>query len=238
MRDVQIIGNLIKGPVSGVATDPCCGGSRKNPTGFVTDLRIARNVIKTSIPTNDLNPWGIEIGPGGGLEVSRVEIVGNSVVQRAGRPRSRYAARLTGAAIGVMGGLGMRGGSVHDIVISRNRLDTPLLGIAIVGGGPRDISSAADAIRNRVYGVRLRRNTIVRAPVLAARWNDKVKGITVIGGLGGLPPARGNWQQSRGNSVKCISLRGNIVVGKRNAVAVFADLGEGASRNTATLRGC
>ena len=233
VRNVQILGNVIEGSASGVlASDPCCGGPQRRR---LTNVRIARNVIEGSILPHDLNPWGIEIGGDG---VSSIAIVGNSIRQQAPGARSEYASRLSGGGIAVIGGLGMTGVSVHGVVISKNRLDTPLLGVSIVGGGPSDEPAAGDSTGNRIHGVTLLDNTIVHAPVLATRWNRRVKGITVIGGLGGPRPRSGNWRRSAFNSVTCIRLKGNVVVGKPNAVAVFANLGAGASRNTARLAGC
>lgn len=238
VRRVDVVRNVVEGLLNRgvVAGDPCCGGGTGKGSRL-TDLLIADNVIDATIPPDDLNPWGVVIGGGGGARVSRITVIGNSIDQHAPGPRSQYAARLAGAAIAVLN-LGMQGGAVQDVVVSRNRLDTQLLGISIVGGGPSDEVAAHDAIRNRVFDVRLRRNKVVQKPVLATRWYPKAKGITVIGGLGGPPPPTGNWRRSKFNSVACIKLTGNIVVTKSDVVAVFANLGRGASQNTARLRGC
>lgn len=235
VRRIEIVGNVIEGSTRGViAADPCCGtdsGSR------LTDVRIADNVIDVTIPPHDLNPWGIHVGTQGG-SVERVKVVRNSIEQRAPEPRSEYVARLAGAAIGVTGGLGKERGSLRDVLVSRNHLDTPLLGISIIGGGPSDEFAAFEAFRNRVFGVTLRGNDVVQKPVLATRWHRKVKGITVIGGLGGPRPSTGNWERTLRNSVKCVRLRDNVVVGKRDVVGVFPNLGKNAFRNTARLGGC
>lgn len=235
VRRIEIVGNKIEGSTRGViASDPCCGtdyGSR------LRNVRIADNVIEATIPTHDLNPWGIHVGTQGG-SVGRVQVVGNSIEQRAPEPRSDYVARLAGAAIGVTGGLGKERGSLRDVLLSRNRLDTPLLGISIIGGGPSDEFAAFEAFRNRVFGVTLRGNNVLQKPVLATRWHRKVKGITVIGGLGGPRPSTGNWERTLRNSVNCVRLRDNVVVGKRDVVAVFGNLGKGAFQNTARLGGC
>lgn len=234
VRSFQIIGNAIEGAETGiVVSDLCCGG----PTGSrLTDGRIAGNTIESTLSPHDHAPLGIAIG--GGAAVSNVVVSGNTVVQRAPGRASDYAAYLAGGAIGVLGGLGKTGGSIRNVTITRNRLDTPLAGITIVGGGPSDEAPNADASGNHVSGVYLSQNRILQAPSLASRWNGRVRGINVIGGLSGLPLPSGHRPGSTLNSVKCVRLKGNIVVGQRDAVSIFANLGPQASSNTARLGGC
>lgn len=236
VRRVRIAGNVVKGKATGIVlTDPCCGGRTGS---HVRNVRIADNTIRTTLPRRDLNPLGIAISTGG-ADVSKVVVDHNRVVQHAPGRRSRYAAYLAGGGIGVLGGLAKQKGSLRRVVVSRNRLDTPLSGITILGGGPSgDEPAHREATANRVYGVRLLRNRILRAPRLATRWKRGIRGISVIGGLGSPRRHGSGWLRSVRNSVRCVTLKDNRVAGKRNAVSVFPDLGSHASHNTARLGGC
>ncbi len=88
------------------------------------------------------------------------------------------------------------------------------------------------SVRNKVSHVRLRGNVIPRVPVLATRWDPRIRGITVIGGLGVKK------QKAIRNSVTCVILKNNRVAGKLDKVFSIANLGRAASRNTARLGGC
>jgi hypothetical protein len=236
VRSVRIVGNVVEGKATGIViTDPCCGG---HTGSHARNIRIAQNTIRTTLPRRDRNPLGIAISTAG-ADVSNVVVDRNTVMQRAPGARSRYAAYLAGGGIGLLGGLAKQKGSLRDVVVSRNRLDTPLAGITVLGGGPSgDEPAHREATANRVYGVRLLRNRILRRPKLAMRWNRQVRGISVIGGLGVPRRDADRWRRSVHNSVRCVRLRKNVVAGKRDASSVFANLGAHAARNEARLGGC
>lgn len=235
VRRVEVVGNVLEGPSVGVrVAEPCCGTN----SSTVTDVRIAANVIRgiVSAPTEFLNPWGVVIAgqrPG----VSRISVDSNTIVQRATASKAAYAGQLTAGGIAVLGGLGKDHTSVRDVSVTSNRVDTGLVGILVLGGGPSfERVGQDDAIGNRVSRVELRGNVIARVPVLATRWDSRLKGISVIGGLGGAGRPTPAWRAT-GNAVACVTSRGNLVAGKRDDIAVLPDLGAGASGNVARL-GC
>jgi hypothetical protein len=135
-----------------------------------------------------------------------------------------------------LGGLGGGpSGSIRDVSVTSNRVDTDLAGITVIGGGPSAFEAAGDTYGHSVSGVRLRANVIARVPVLATRWDLRAKGINIIGGLGGPPPATGRWRTTTGNSVTSVTLENNSVAGAANDVNVRSNFGEGATDNVAAL---
>jgi hypothetical protein len=120
--------------------------------------------------------------------------------------------------------------------VTNNRVDTGLVGILVLGGGPSR-AGPDDATGNRVFRLELRGNVVARVPVLATRWDSRLKGISVIGGLGGAGRPTSAWRAT-GNSVTCVTARDNVVAGRRGDIAVLANVGAGASGNVARLGGC
>lgn len=238
VRDVEVVGNALEGPYVGVRVgEVCCGPGAGNT---LKDVRIIANVIKTVVspPTEFLNPWGVVIGGAEDPGVSNISVDSNTVVQTTSDATGNHAEYVTSGGIAVVGGLGKPRASVRGISVTRNRVDTKLIGILLLGGGPSGERFGQDnAVGNRVSRVELIRNVIVRAPVLAARWFSKIKGISLIGGLGGTARPNRNWRARR-NKVTCVTVRRNVVVGKRDRIAILPNLGGGASRNVARLGGC
>ncbi|MHB8643136.1 MAG: proprotein convertase P-domain-containing protein [Gaiellaceae bacterium] len=228
-KSITIEGNLLQGQDQGVlVTDSCCGTATGST---VIGVRIAGNVINGVVAPDRLNPWGVMIGSGGAA-VSDVTVDSNTITQQTTDPASAQAASLAGGGVAILGGLGKEKGSIQNVSVTSNRIDTDLVGITLVGGGPSDEPAAFDAIDNSVSRVVLRRNVIGRVPALIKHWDSTVKGISVIGGLGGNRLSSGNWSASTGNSVTGITLDHNVVAGVIDAVSVHANLGTGASGNT------
>lgn len=232
VRRVEVLRNVLEGQYVGVrVAEPCCNTT----SSTVTDVRIAANVIRgiVSAPTEFQNPWGVVIGgqrPG----VSKVSIDSNTVVQRAAAVKAASAANLTAGGIAVLGGLGKARTSVRGVTITNNRVETSFVGILVLGGGPsRERAGQDDTIGNRVSRVELRGNVVVHSPALATRWDRRIKGISVIGGLGGTR----RWRVMR-NAVTCVATKDNVVAGKRDDVAVLPNLGAGASENVARIGRC
>jgi hypothetical protein len=141
---------------------------------------------------------GIAMGTGGGAAVSKVVVERNTVVQRAPGPRSRSAAYLAGGGITVLGGLWRERRSIRNIVISRNRLDTPLAWITIVGGGPSAESPTTTRSVTVSSACGCAGTGLCAPPALVTRCDHKIKGINVVAGLGGPRPRRGHWPQTPG----------------------------------------
>jgi subtilisin-like proprotein convertase family protein len=226
VRRIEVVGNVLEGSSIGVrVAEPCCATFSSN----VTDVRIAGNVIRTvvSAPGQFLNPWGVVIG--GSRLVSKVAVDSNTIVQRPAVPG---AARLS-AGIAVLAGLGKSGASIREVAITNNRVDTRLAGIVVIAGATSGQFGGRDrASGNVVSRVTLLGNVIVQAPSLAARWDRRIKGISVIGGSSGA-----GWLAS-GNSVICVVARDNFVAGRRADVALLSNVGARASGNVVRLGRC
>lgn len=242
VRRAEVSGNVFMGPLIGVQVgEPCCEGPIES--GSLTDVRVAANVIESvvSSPPEFSEPWGVVVGGRHGAATSDVIIDSNTIVQNEAPPTASKAAYLIGGGIKVLGGLDKWDASIKKVVVTNNRVDTKLVGIAVVGGAAADIGSysaqGSPADRNRVSHVKLRGNVILRAPRLATRWHPKLKGISVIGGLVVPGPKPYEWSATR-NVVTCVTVKSNRVVGKRDDIAVLANVGAGASKNVARLGGC
>jgi len=232
---ITIERNSITGPDEGVLIDdPCCGGPPTVSSGTVSDVEVSGNVIKGTIPPDALDPWGVLIG-GSSADVSHLTVDSNTIEQDQTEPQVAQRADPAGGGVAVIGNLGGLDGSIQAVSISNNRIDSDLAGITLVGGGPSDEASAGDASGNVVSDVQLTGNVIGREPTLATRIDPQVKGISLIGGLGGTPPATGNWKASTDNSVTSVTVQGNLVAGVKDDVSVQSNFGAGASGNTAAL---
>jgi subtilisin-like proprotein convertase family protein len=239
--NISIERNNLQGQVEGIlATDACCGPAMGST---LTGVTISENVIAGAVPATALNPWGVVVGCGG-ANVSDVNVDSNTIEQAPTEPGVEYAADLAGGGVAVLGGLGKGNvlvdgspdpSTVTHVSLSGNLINTDLAGITLVGGGPSDEVAADDATGNSVSGVQLTGNVIGREPTLARRIDPQVKGISLIGGLGGTPPATGNWKASTDNSVTSVTLQGNLVAGVTDDVSVQSNFGAGASGNTAAL---
>lgn len=227
-KDIEVTGNSLQGQDEGgvLAAEPCCGTANQSTLG---PLRIVNNVVGGTVPIAHLDPWGIEIG----YPASNVTVDHNSVTQTTTDPGTAHAATLAGGGIAILGGLGSDHKTVQGITVTNNRVDTDLVGITIVGGGISDDPAAGDSVADTVTNVRLRGNVIGRRPTLVAHWDPAVKGISIIGGLGGTPPSSGHWRQSSGDRVTGVVLDHNRVAGAIDAYSLHADLGDNASGNTA-----
>lgn len=242
VRGLEIVGNLLDGVRhSGVqVADPCCNVA---PGTLIEDVRIANNVIEAviSAPTQYQNSWGVGVGGlagDGGAGISNVAIRSNTIVQRTTKTTGQHPVYLTAGGIALVGGLGKAGTSIGGVSIVDNRVDTKLVGILLLGGGPsRERLGQDDAIGNRVTRVKIRGNVVARVPALATHWFSKLKGISLIGGVAGPARAYRGWKAKK-NSVACVTLKDNAVAGRGRGVAVLGNLGAGASRNIARLGGC
>ncbi|MGH2747170.1 MAG: hypothetical protein ACRDKB_04530 [Actinomycetota bacterium] len=169
--------------------------------------------------------------------MSDIRIDSNTIAQTAVTEKD-HAEYLTAGGIAILGGLGKGRTSIKGVSVTNNRVETALIGILVLGGGPsREKHGLDNAVHNRVVGVVLRGNVIPRVPRLAKHWFSRIKGISLIGGVAG--PARPNstWRARR-NVVSCVTVKGNDVAGKGNKIAVLPNLGAGALRNVARRGGC
>jgi subtilisin-like proprotein convertase family protein len=231
-KNLEIVGNSLSGQdAAGIeATEPCCGTATQST---LSDVHIDDNVISGVVPAANLNPWGIVIGPGGAA-VSNVTIANNTITQRTTDPGTTHTATLASGGVAVLGGLGSDHGSIRGVDVIDNRIDTGLVGITIVGGGPGDEQAAYNSTDNTVSAVKLVNNIIASPPSLVRHWDKSIEGIAVIGGLGGASPTTGNWKMSTGNTVSAVTLQHNVVAGVVNSVTLASNIGLNASGNTVT----
>jgi len=126
------------------------------------------------------------------------------------------------------------GNRATDVTIAKNLVDTELIGLSVIGGLAQPGSPNED---NHVFGVEASRNLILREPLLVHPAAPGVRAVSLIGGSGPLTPAGGVWSATA-NSVSCIALEENIVVGILDDHFLADNLGSGAAGNTASLSGC
>jgi hypothetical protein len=234
LRDVEVSRNRLA-TGEGVRVFAGSGGARNAIRG----LRITRNKIRVVGPYPGVNVHGCE---GGNkrratsasrisdvtVAANRITIVKPSLTQTRGEPPRGFL-YLAYAGIYVTGadfaGLGpVTRARVEDVHITRNRVDTRMIGINLIGAfGGRGIP----ATRNVLSNVVVAGNVVPRPPKPVFRYRADTRGINVAGGVG----------NARGNRVACVRLRGNRVAGRRNVVSVVANA-LGATRNRASLRGC
>jgi subtilisin-like proprotein convertase family protein len=240
-RRVDVVRNLIDGygreGINVVAA--CC----ETPTGnVISDLEVAGNVLRSEWGTDAFNR-GIAIRGGGGHgnTVSDARVRANTIAIEGPTDAQFPAGELVNAGIVITGGFGSADDVVEDVSVVDNRVATALPGVVVHGGfglsgfgAPPGGSPATD---NTVRGVVLRGNLILDAPTFAAQQTPGIKGISLIGGAGWLDPSIGPWQAT-GNSLSCVGLHDNVVVGVLNDRAIKPNVGSGASGNTATLGGC
>jgi hypothetical protein len=116
------------------------------------------------------------------------------------------------------------GNSVDGISITNNDVNTPLIGIGIVGGsgflGPADQTSPAND--NIVAHAQIVCNQIDQPATLGIDPGSGIKGINVVAGF----------ETSSGNQVLQVRVENNLIAGALSDASFFANLGDGASGNS------
>jgi uncharacterized protein (TIGR03437 family) len=136
---------------------------------------------------------------------------------------------LSSAGIHVVAGWLEPGNSVNGISIANNDVDTPSVGIGIIGGSggaqsPNDPPSPAD--NNVVSAAQIFCNQVDQAPTLGVTPSSGIKGINVMAGF----------LAAKGNQVQQIRVQDNLVAGVLGDASLFANL-SGASGNTISISG-
>jgi hypothetical protein len=224
VRDIEVSGNAL-GEGGGVFVNAaCCGGARNTIQG----IKIARNAIQGVGQSPGVGmSAGSAAGPAPGRltmanRVAGVSVEHNSITIRGPGPDA-------GGAYGgvyVLGGDRSRDGAIRDVAISRNRIDTRMIAIHLIGGLS---TSNLPASGNTVSHVAIRGNVVLRAPRRGVFVDRRATGITLTGGLG---------RSAARNRVTCIAIAGNRVVGARGDVAVLPTVGAASSRNIASRKRC
>jgi len=115
--------------------------------------------------------------------------------------------------------------SIKGITIANNDVNTPLIGIGIVGGsgfpqGPDDPPSPANS--NVVAHPQIFCNQIDQAATLGIAPGSGIKGINVVAGF----------DTATGNQVLQVRVENNLIAGALSDASFFANLGDGASGNS------
>jgi len=117
----------------------------------------------------------------------------------------------------LLGGFGgATNSTISSVQLTRNVINTNLVGIGIVGG----LNGAGSS--NTVSNIELTGNTVLHAPLTSV---SLLKGINIIGG-----------DNASGNTVSIVTLTDNSVAGASNAFSVSADFAGGASNQVNTPR--
>ena len=128
----------------------------------------------------------------------------------------------TNGGVLLVGGDSGRTNRIQGIKIENNSIDTPTVGINLVGGYSR-VGAVKPAIGNRIEDISLHCNFVTSAPLLAARRLGRTKGIMLIGGDG----------MASDNIIQDVTLSDNLVVGIPDDVLAVDNSGFEATDNHA-----
>jgi hypothetical protein len=142
-----------------------------------------------------------------------------------GSPHYSLPAAIQNAGIDVIAGWEEPENSVDGITIANNDVNTPLIGIGIVGGsgftqGPDDPSSPAN--NNVVAHAQIFCNQIDQAATLGIAPGSGIQGINVVAGF----------DTASGNQVLQVRVENNLIAGALSDAFFFANVGDGASGNS------
>jgi len=244
-NDLSILSNTIQviaaaQQVTGIAgiginlQESCCGNRYNTINGFSIQGNTISGALNIGVLLN---------GGGSGGYYSRTttaETLSNVLVQ-ANTIRMTPAiyngcncypgdVGITWGGIQVWVGWQEPGNSVTGLSILNNEVDTPLVGISVIGGmGGGGVPNAPvfPADSNIVSGAQISCNQLDQPATVALAPYTGVKGINVVAGLVG----------ASGNQVTQLSVTNNLVGGVLNDVSLFDYLGNGASGNSVSLAG-
>jgi uncharacterized protein (TIGR03437 family) len=228
-RNIGILSNTLEGGVGlTILIQAACCGNGNNTIG---NLSILGNSLTGSVQLTGAASGGFFSRPATGNTLSNVVIQSNTIgsLQPTGNPNFNLDEAISGAGIEAWAGWEEAGNSINGISIANNDVNTPFVGIDIIGGfgtpqGPADPYSPAN--NNVVSAAQIFCNQVDQAPTLGVTPSSGVKGITVAAGAGELPAS--------GNHVE-VSVYDNLVAGVLGDASLFANLGSGASGNTISI---
>lgn len=232
-RNIAILSNTIEGPVrNGIYVQGACCGNRNNT---ISALSILGNTITGATLYGMLLASGgngsYDEGPTTGNELSHVLIHANTIQVTPSIYQGCNCYPVgTGVSLGgvqVWTGWQAPGDIVSGISIANNEVDTPLVGIGIVagwGGGGATYLPPFSADNNVVAQPQIFCNQVDQAPTIGIDYPG-IKGISVTAGL----------LEATGNRVLQLRMEDNLVGGVLNDVALFANLGSGASGNSISI---
>ena len=243
ISNLSILANTIqeKAPVAGVpgiaplgisVQESCCG----NRNNTLDSLSILGNTI-----TGALNAGVVLNGGASGGYYSRTttaDWLSNVLIQAN---TIQMASAISNGCNCYPGGMGITfggiqvwtgseepGDSVNGLSILNNEVDTPLVGISVIGGlgaGGALNAPVSPADNNVVSGAQISCNQVDQAATVAVAPYTGIKGINVVAGL----------LNASGNQVRQLSVATNLVGGVLNDVSLFAYLGSSGSGNSISL---
>jgi uncharacterized protein (TIGR03437 family) len=228
-RNIGILSNTLNlADGVGIEAQAACCGNGNNTIG---NLSILGNTITGNVQINGAASGGYFSRTSTGNTLSNVLIQANSILNTTlpGNPNFTLDESIGDAGIQVWAGWEEPGNSVNGISIANNDVNTPFLGIEIIGGlgmtqGPGDPLFPAD--NNVVSAAQVFCNQVDQAPTLGVTPSSGIKGITVAAGAGG--------NAASGNQVQ-VGVEDNLVAGVLGDASLFANLESGASGNTISI---
>jgi len=224
-RDIGILSNTIDGAVGfGIfAQAACCG----NANNAIDSLSILGNTMTGTVQLDGGSSGGYFSRPSTGNSLSNVLIQANSIrsLTLPGNPNFTLDMAFASAGIGVWAGWLEPGNSVNGISIANNDVNTPFIGIDVVGGfggsaPPNAPPSPGD--NNVVSAAQIYCNQVDQIPTLGVTPASGIKGIDVTAGL----------DAATGNQVLQVRVENNLIAGALSDASFFANLGDGASGNS------
>jgi hypothetical protein len=229
VRNIAILSNTIgeSGNFGINAQVACCG----NGNNTIDNLSIVGNTM-TGLELIGGASGGYYSRPSTGNMLSNVLVQANTI-HSSPLPPSPFPPTLAqeiseGGGIYVIAGLQEPGNSVNGISIANNDVNTELIGINIVGGlgvtqGPTNPPSPANS--NVVARPQIFCNQIDQLPTNGLATASGVNGITVTAGL----------EAATGNQVQQVRVENNLIAGALGDASFFANVGDGASRNSISI---
>jgi hypothetical protein len=225
VRNIGILSNTIEGAVGfGIfAQAACCG----NANNTIDSLSILGNTMTGTVQLEGGSSGGYFSRPSTGNSLSNVLIQANSIrsLTLPGNPNFTLDMAFASGGIGVWAGWLEPGNSVNGISIANNDVNTPFIGIDVVGGfggsaPPNAPPSPAD--NNVVSAAQIYCNQVDQIPTLGVTPASGIKGIDVTAGL----------DAATGNQVLQVRVENNLIAGALSDASFFANLGDGASGNS------
>jgi hypothetical protein len=223
-RNIGIVSNTIEGATGfGIfAQVACCG----NSNNAIENLSILGNTMTGSAQLEDGSSGTYFSRPTTGNTLSNVLVQANTISSLLvpGNPNFTLEGAVQDAGINVIAGWLEPGNSVNGISIANNDVNTPFIGIGIVGGtgaGAPPNAPPSPADNNVVSRVQILCNQVDQLPTLGVAPSAGIKGINVTAGF----------ETATGNQVVQVRVENNLIVGALGDASFFDNLGDGASGN-------
>ncbi|HEY1185762.1 MAG TPA: hypothetical protein VGE89_16335 [Bryobacteraceae bacterium] len=224
-RNIGILANTIEGPARTGIQVYAASGTTMNDA--ISSLSILGNTLTGGTASGMALEAGGSLGasaPATGNALSDVLVQANSIQVPVPIGNAAIENALSNAGVLVWGGITAQGNSIDDIWITNNDVDTPLIGIDIIGGFGFGFTGSAPlfpADNNVVTAAQIFCNQVDQAPKAASG----IKGINVVAGV----------DDASGNQVRQLLVADNLVGGVLGAASSFPYLGSGGSGNTLSM---